>query len=113
MRTAIGRSAGDEPSVPPPVLLRVPEIGLPARIDLFRDALEKLGGSVHEAASPEEVLDILDAEGIPLEPPKMMNLALFREKGGDDNGYEVKRLVDPQTYRIDVRGIVLQELGAA
>ena len=60
-----------------------------------------------------KVLLILDAEGVALEPPKMINLSLFREKGGDDHGYEVKRLVDPQTYRIDVRGIVLQELGAA
>jgi len=60
-----------------------------------------------------KVLLILDAEGKALEPPKTMNLALFREKGGEDNGYEVKRLVDPQAYHIDVRGVVLRELGAA
>ena len=60
-----------------------------------------------------KVLLILDAAGTMLEPPKTMNLALFREKGGEDNGYEVKRLVDPQAYNIDVQGIVLRELGAA
>ena len=60
-----------------------------------------------------KVLLILDAEGVALEPPKMMNLSLFREKGGDDHGYEVKRLVDPQSYNIDIRGIVLRELAAA
>lgn len=60
-----------------------------------------------------KVLLILDAGGETVEPPKSMNLALFREKGGDDNGYEVKRLVNPQAYDIDVRGIVLRELGGS
>ena len=60
-----------------------------------------------------KVLLILDAGGKLLEPPKTMNLALFRGKGGEDNGYEVSRLVDPQAHNIDVRGIVLRELGAA
>lgn len=59
------------------------------------------------------VLLVLDAEGVQLSPPKMMNLALFKEKGGDDKHYEVKRLVDPQAYRVDVRGVVLRELGGA
>lgn len=60
-----------------------------------------------------EVLMILDAEGVPLDRPKIMNLALFKEKNGDNNRYEIKRLVDPQAYRFDVRGAVLQELGGA
>ena len=59
------------------------------------------------------VLLILDDKGVPLARPKMMNLALFKKKGGDENLYEVKRLVDPQAYRIDVRGVVLRELGSA
>lgn len=59
------------------------------------------------------VMLILDATGEALEPPKTMNLALFRDKGGDDNGYEVKRLVDPQAYGIDVRSFVLRELSGS
>jgi len=59
------------------------------------------------------VMLILDAKGQALEPPKTMNLALFRDKGGDDNGYEVKRLVDPQAYGIDVRSFVLRELSVS
>lgn len=59
------------------------------------------------------VMLILDAKGEALEPPKTMNLALFRDKGGDDNGYEVKRLVDPQAYGIDVRSFVLRELSVS
>ena len=59
------------------------------------------------------VMLILDAKGEALEPPKTMNLALFRDKGGDDNGYEVKRLVDPQAYGIDVRSFVLRELSGS
>ncbi|MEJ2653608.1 MAG: DUF3391 domain-containing protein [Gammaproteobacteria bacterium] len=60
-----------------------------------------------------KVLLILDAGGESVVPPKTMNLALFREKGGDDNSYEVKRLVNPQAYYIDVRALVLRELAAA
>ena len=59
------------------------------------------------------VMLILDARGEALEPPKTMNLALFRDKGGDDNGYEVKKLVDPRAYGIDVRSFVLRELGGS
>ena len=59
------------------------------------------------------VLLILDAEGVPLERPKMMNLSLFKEQDGDDNRYEIKRLIDPQTYRIDMRRVVLRELSSA
>ncbi|MCO6413885.1 MAG: DUF3391 domain-containing protein [Thiogranum sp.] len=60
-----------------------------------------------------KVMLILDARRKPVEPPKTMNLALFRAKGGDDNAYEVKRLVDPQAYDIDVRSFVLRELGGS
>lgn len=60
-----------------------------------------------------KVMLILDARLQPVEPPKTMNLALFKEKGGDDNAYEVKRLVDPQAYDIDVRSFVLRELGGS
>jgi hypothetical protein len=38
---------------------------------------------------------------------------LFKNEGDDDNHYEVKRLVDPQAYHIDMRGVVLRELGGA
>jgi len=60
-----------------------------------------------------KVLLILDTAGKPVEPPKTMNLALFREKGGDNSGYEVKRLVDPNDYDIDVRKFVLRELSGS
>jgi putative nucleotidyltransferase with HDIG domain len=56
------------------------------------------------------VMLVLDAKGEPVEPPTMMNLALFRDKGGDDNGYEVKRLVNPHNYGIDVASYILREL---
>jgi HD-GYP domain-containing protein (c-di-GMP phosphodiesterase class II) len=57
------------------------------------------------------VMLVLDARKEPVEPPKTMNLALFREKGGDDTGYEVTRLINAQDYGIDVRSYVLRELG--
>ena len=40
-----------------------------------------------------------------------MNLAMFREKGSDNNAYEVQKLVDAQDYNIDVRNFMLRELG--
>ncbi len=57
------------------------------------------------------VMLVLDARRQPVEPPKTMNLAMFREKGSDDNAYEVQKLVDAQDYNIDVRSFVLRELG--
>ena len=56
------------------------------------------------------VLLLMNAKGEPLTPPKSMNLAALRGKGGKAYGYEVKRLVDPKDYDIDVRGIVMREL---
>jgi HD-GYP domain-containing protein (c-di-GMP phosphodiesterase class II) len=56
------------------------------------------------------VMLILDARQQPVEPPKTMNLATFRDKGGDSKIYEVQRLVDAQHYNIDVRSFVLREL---
>ena len=55
------------------------------------------------------IMLILDADGKPVEPPKMVNLALFREKLDTDD-FEVKRLVDGERYDIDVRQYILREL---
>ena len=53
VRTAIDRSAGQEPSEPPPVLLKVPEMDMEERIERFSSALEKLSGETHIVPSPE------------------------------------------------------------
>jgi hypothetical protein len=53
---------------------------------------------------------ILDTRKDWWKPPKTMNIALFREQGGDDSGYEVNRLVNAQDYGIDVRSYVLRDL---
>jgi L-lactate utilization protein LutC len=54
VRTAVGRSAGDPALDLPPVLLRVPELGMAERIAMFQAALEKLSGKVYVAASAED-----------------------------------------------------------
>jgi L-lactate utilization protein LutC len=54
VRTAIGRSAGQEPEGPPPVLLKVPEVDLEQRIATFSAALDKLSGEAHVVGSAEE-----------------------------------------------------------
>jgi len=54
VRTAIGRSAGEEPEPPPPPLIQVPDIPMERRIEMFGEALTKLGGEFRVAASPAE-----------------------------------------------------------
>ena len=56
-----------------------------------------------------KVMLILEADGDPIEPPKMMNLALFNERL-ETHDYEVKRLVNADDYGIDVRKFILREL---
>jgi L-lactate dehydrogenase complex protein LldG len=51
VRTAIGRSAGQEPAPVPPVLLRVPQLDEEQRLESFSQALEKLAGKTYRAAS--------------------------------------------------------------
>lgn len=57
VRTAIGRSGGDDADEAPEPLLRVPDIELEERVALFRAALEKLGGEVSFASSVTEARD--------------------------------------------------------
>jgi len=59
VRTAIGRSAGQEPDEPPPVLLHVPEMTMDERIERFSVALDKLSGKAQVAGSPEEARRIV------------------------------------------------------
>ena len=54
VRTALGRSAGQEVADPPPVRLRVPEVEMEARIASIRTRVEALGGKTHRTASPAE-----------------------------------------------------------
>jgi putative nucleotidyltransferase with HDIG domain len=56
-----------------------------------------------------KVMLILDEDRKPVEPPQMMNLALFRDKA-ETNDYEVKWLVNAEEYGIDVRKFILREL---
>lgn len=56
-----------------------------------------------------KVMLILDVHGNPIEPPKMMNLALFRDRV-ETHDFEVKWLVNADDYDIDVRKFILREL---
>lgn len=57
VRTAIGRSVGQEPAPPPPVLLKIPDIEMSRRIEMFRAALEKLSGELQVADSGDDARD--------------------------------------------------------
>ena len=56
-----------------------------------------------------KVMLILDENGDPIEPPKMMNLTLFKDRV-ESHDYEVKWLVSAEDYGIDVRKFILREL---
>ena len=56
-----------------------------------------------------KVMLIMDSNRTPVEPPKMMNLSLFKESL-DSNEFEVKRLVNGDDYGVDVRQFILREL---
>ena len=65
--------------------------------------------SIPDARLFPRIMLVLDAHREPVEPPKMINLTLFREKLDTDD-FEIKRLVDGERYDIDVRQYILREL---
>ncbi|HXA52265.1 MAG TPA: lactate utilization protein [Candidatus Acidoferrum sp.] len=54
VRTALGRSAGQAPSEPPAVRLRIPEVDLEARIACMRMRIEALAGTTHRVTTQGE-----------------------------------------------------------
>jgi len=59
VRTALGRSAGQAPSDPPPVRLRIPEVDLEARIACMRMRIETLAGTTHRVATAAEARELV------------------------------------------------------
>jgi putative nucleotidyltransferase with HDIG domain len=59
-----------------------------------------------------KIMLIMDAQRRPFEPPKIINLALFREKLDSDE-FEVRRLVAGERYGIDARQYILREMPLA
>jgi L-lactate dehydrogenase complex protein LldG len=80
VRTAIDRNAGQTPAEPPPVMLKVPEMGMDERIERFSAALEKLSGKAHIAASPEAARMLVE-ELIAGQSAVASNAAYLRECG--------------------------------
>jgi L-lactate dehydrogenase complex protein LldG len=54
VRTALGRSAGQDPAPAPEPWIRIPDWPLERKIELFRAAFEKLNGKFHRASSIED-----------------------------------------------------------
>jgi L-lactate dehydrogenase complex protein LldG len=54
VRTALGRSAGQPPSPPPPVRLRIPDVDMETRIGTMRTRIEALAGVTHRVGTPRE-----------------------------------------------------------
>jgi L-lactate dehydrogenase complex protein LldG len=54
VRTALGRSAGQDPGEPPPVRIRIPEMERDERVRRFCASLEALAGKTYVASSIED-----------------------------------------------------------
>jgi len=61
VRTALGRSAGQDPGPPPPVRLRIPEVPMEARAASFITRLETLAGKAQRVPSMEAAREAVAA----------------------------------------------------
>src|SRR5678809_500973 len=57
VRTALGRTANQEPSPCPPVRIVVPAPSLNAKVDSFCREFEALNGKIHRASSSSDAVD--------------------------------------------------------
>jgi L-lactate dehydrogenase complex protein LldG len=61
VRTAIGRSAAQDPAPPPPVRLRIPDVPLDTRATTFIARLEALAGKAQRVPTMAEARDLVAA----------------------------------------------------
>lgn len=80
------------------VLLKSGEIGIVVALD-------------DKTRLTPKIMLLRDADGKPYEPPRIINLAQFRSED-NNRRYEVRCVVQPEDYDIDVRRYILRELYA-
>jgi len=59
VRRALGRKPGQAPAAPPSARIRIPQIALDARIELFRERLEVLGGKVYRSPNLHHAREVV------------------------------------------------------
>jgi L-lactate utilization protein LutC len=116
VRTALGRSAGQPAPALAPPRLRVPEVDLETRIRSFSEALEKLAGKFHRAASIEDARAYAAAL-LAGKTAVASNAAFLRECGitaleGVRSGVTAERELRELCARVDV-GITSAEYALA
>lgn len=92
VRKALGRKPGQSPPTPPPARIRIPEIGVDARIELFRERLEILGGKVYRSASllqaREMVQELIGSGGAVASNSALLAAAGVTTLDGVSTGYQ-------------------------
>lgn len=106
VRTAIGRSEGQEPAEPPAVLLKTPDVSLDERIAQFSAALENLSGLTHNVASVQEAGEVI-AELTAGKSVVASNAPILRECGvtglpGVETGFSDREALREACARADV-----------
>ena len=80
IRTALGRSAGQEPPPAPPVRLHIPQVDAESRIASLLEKVEALAGTVYRVAGAERACRLV-AEAVAGKTAVASNAAFLRETG--------------------------------
>lgn len=120
VRTALGRSAGQDPPPAPPARIRIADIPLEERIRCFRTALEALAGQVFVASSPADALSYIAAliEGksaVASNAPLLAEIGVTSLAGvhtGIDDGEKLRRLCASADFGITGADYALADTGS-
>jgi L-lactate dehydrogenase complex protein LldG len=120
VRTALGRSAGQEAGPSPPVRLRIPEVDIVDRIASFSTALGALAGKTFIAGSPQAACDYV-ATAIAGKTAVTSNAPFLRECGitnlpgvrsGVNDRVELRRLCATSDFGITSADYSLADTGS-
>jgi L-lactate dehydrogenase complex protein LldG len=120
VRTALGRSAGQEPGEAPPVRIRVPRLEAADRVAGFCQALEALAGKTYRAGSPADAREyvqdtIAGKTAIASNAPYLRECGITELAGvrtGVTDGAELKNICATADFGITSADYALADTGS-